>query len=83
MNLVVFLHLAAVDPLAEASPWRCEDCAAMAPSNLATEVNNRVTNSIKILEEKGLDPESCEKFLMLHSRFIIFYLILYYKHTMY
>jgi len=60
----------AVDPLAEASPWRCEDCAAMAPSNLATEVNNRVTNSIKILEEKGLDPESCEKFLMLHSRIL-------------
>ena len=56
--------------MVESSPWRCEDCASMAPSNLASEVNNRVANTIKILEENGLDPESCEKFIMVHSRIL-------------
>ena len=63
-------YLSAADPLVESSPWRCEDCASMAPSNLASEVNNRVANTIKILEENGLDPESCEKFIMVHSRIL-------------
>ena len=62
--------ISAVDSLNESSQWRCEDCSAPAPSNLAVEVNGRVSNSIRVMEENGLDPETCEKFIMIHSRIL-------------
>ena len=62
--------ITAIDSLNESSQWRCEDCAAPAPSNLAVEVNGRVSNSIRVMEENGLDPETCEKFIMIHSRIL-------------
>ena len=58
------------NPLDDSSPWRCEDCGALAPSNLAVEVNTRVSNSIKVMEENGLDPETCEKFILIHCRIL-------------
>ena len=58
------------DPLQEQSSWRCEDCSTIAPASLASEVNNRVAGSIKAMEEEGLDPETCEKFIMVHSRIL-------------
>ena len=60
----------AQDPLQENSSWQCQDCALVVPSTLAIEVNNRVAESIKNLEESGLEPEACEKFLMVHSRLL-------------
>jgi hypothetical protein len=63
-------HYLVVDPLQETSPWCCEDCGAEVPSDLTVEVNNRVSTTIKEMEENGLDPDSCEKFLLIHSRML-------------
>ena len=60
----------AQDPLIETSAWKCEDCGSLAPSTLAGAVSNRVANSIKKMEENGLEPESCEKFILIHSRIL-------------
>ena len=58
------------DPLSETSAWKCEDCTSLAPSTLANEVSARVAHSIKNMEENGLEPETCEKFILIHSRIL-------------
>lgn len=56
------------DPLQDSSDWQCEDCRTVVPVRLVNDVYTRVANSIKALEENGLEPEACEKFIMVHSR---------------
>ena len=57
------------NPLLESSSWQCQDCSAIVPPFLANEVYSRVSDSVKALEE-NLEPEACEKFILVHSRIL-------------
>ena len=63
-------HYLPTEPLDANCQWQCEDCATRAPGSFANEISERIGQSIKAMEENGLEPEICEKFVMVHAKML-------------
>ena len=61
------------------SQWLCNECGGAAMPGYSDMANGKVAEAIAKLEEEGLTPARCEKFLKTYSKvlFIIVYYVYY------
>jgi len=55
-------------PLDCESKWKCEECGIAAPAGYHEMANSKVAEAISKIEEEGLNPTKCEKFLKTYSK---------------
>ena len=60
MNRIIFLDCE--------SKWKCEECGIAAPAGYHEMANSKVAEAISKIEEEGLSPTKCEKFLKTYSK---------------
>jgi len=56
------------NPIDCACRWVCNECSIEAPKGYATIVNEKIASAIAALEEGGLTPETCDKFLRTYGK---------------
>merc|ERR1712004_504506 len=56
------------NPIDCAARWICNECGMEAPKGYQDIVNEKVASAIAKLEEAGLTPEACEKFLKTYGK---------------
>ncbi len=58
------------DPLDDDSGWTCESCAASVPAAFPERVTDQAAQTVALMEmaASGSAVETCEKFLLVHSR---------------